>query len=300
VIEKARQPSLRDVLIEQVRVLWISLRLPALVGVALAGVATTVALPTMAKGGPLSINGWPTWLPGIMGTLLPIAVWGKDDRFGPGFLWTLPVDRQRHAFTKVAAGWIWLMAGVMAFLSWLFIMVGITGEHVLPQTINLLVSPVAPVGLVDPTTVRGVAWHPGPLMGIVPFAGATACYLLSSALVIGTRHPLRWVIGVVMFGVLTAVISEPLGTGLGMRWLAVGPGRVMELLAASRYGLDALLTARSETLSTTATLTTGKSMRVWWGVPDLADWAVATLIWATLGVVSLWAAVSRHGERRRV
>jgi hypothetical protein len=300
-MEKARQPSARDVLLEQVRVLWISLRIPALIGVALAGVATVVALPTLTRGGPLNITGWPTWLPGIMGSLLPIAVWGNDERFGPAFLWTLPVDRRRHAVTKVAAGWIWLIAGVIVFLSWLFIMARISGEHVLPQTINVLTNSHAPpVGLVDPATVLGVRWRPGPLMGIVPFAGATACYLLSSALVIGTRHPLRWVLGVVILGLLIAVISQPLGTQFGMRWLAVGPGRVMELLAGSRYGLDALLTARSETLSTTATLTTGKSLRVWWGVPDLVDWAVATLIWTSLGVTSLWAAVSRHGETRRV
>jgi len=300
VTAKARQPRLRDVLLEQVRVTWLSLRIPSLVGVGLAGLATIVALPTMTRGGPLSINGWPTWLPGIMGALLPIAVWGKDERFGPGFLWTLPVDRRRHAFTKIVAGWIWLMAGVAVFLSWLFIMVGITGEHVLPQTINLVVSGVPPVGLVDPSTVRAVQWDPGPLMGLVAFTGATACYLLASALVLGTRHPLRWVVGVVVLSAMTAMISQPLGTQLGMSWLAVAPGRLMDLLVASRYGLDSLLTARSETLSTTATLITGKSLRVWWGIPDLADWAVATLIWTALGALSLWAAVSRHGERRRV
>ena len=125
---RARQPRLRDVLLEQVRVLWISLRIAALVGVALAGLASLVALPTLTRGGPLNINGWPTWLPGIMGSLLPIAVWGKDERFGPGFLWTLPVDRRRHALTKVLAGWLWLMAGVAVFLSWLFVMASVSGE----------------------------------------------------------------------------------------------------------------------------------------------------------------------------
>ena len=296
---KARQPRLRDVLLEQVRVTWLALRIPALIGVALAGVATTVALPTLTKGGPLNINGWPTWLPGIMGALLPIAVWGKDERFGPGFLWTLPVDRQRHAFTKILAGWLWLMAGVAVFLLWLFILASVSGEHVTPRTISLLNSPVPPVGLVDPATVRAVHWNPGPFMGLVPFGGASACYLLASALVIGTRHPLRWVLGVAMLALLTAIIAEPLGSGFGMRWLAVGPGRVMDLLVGSRYGLDAVLTARSETLSTTAILTTAKSLRVWWGIPSLADWAVATLIWTGLGGFALWVAVSRHGERRR-
>lgn len=297
---KARQPRLRDVLLEQIRVTWLSLRIPSLVGAGLAGLATIVALPTMTRGGPLNINGWPTWLPGIMGALLPIAVWGKDERFGPGFLWTLPVDRRRHAFTKIVAGWIWLMAGVAVFLSWLFIMVAVTGEHVLPRTINLVVSGVPPVGLVDPATVRGVPWDPGPLMRLVAFSGATACYLLGSALVLGTRHPLRWVVGLGLLSAMTAMVSQPLSTEFGMGWLAVAPGRLMELVVGSRYGLDAVLTARSETLSTTAKLISGESLRVWWGVPDLADWGIATVLWTGFGAIALWAAVSRHGERRRV
>jgi len=300
VTAKARQPRLRDVLLEQVRVTWLALRIPSLVGVGLAAVATVVALPTLIRGGPLNINGWPTWIPGIMGSLMPIAVWGKDERFGPGFLWTLPVDRRRHAFTKVLAGWVWLMAGLVVFLSWLFIMARISGEHVVPRTINLLISPAPPMGLVDPATVRAVPWNPSFLIGLVPFGGATGCYLLGSALVIGTRHPLRWVLGVVMLGALIAVISQPLGTQFGITWLAVAPGRAMEILVGSRYGLDALLTARSETLSTTATLTTAKSLRVWWGIPNLADWGVATLLWTGLGSIALWAAISRHGERRRI
>jgi hypothetical protein len=297
---KAPQPRLRDVLLEQIRVTWIALRRPALVGVGLAAVATTVALPTLIRGGPLHINGWPTWLPGITGALLPIAVWGRDERFGPGFLWTLPIDRRRHAFVKIIAGWIWLMGGVVVFLSWLFVMARMTGEGVLPATINVFVSNLPPTGPVDPATLRAVHWDPGPLMGVVAFAGATACYLLGSALILGTRHPLRWVIGVALLWALTAVVGEPVGTQFDIGWLVGAPERLMQLLVGSRYGLDALLTARSESLSASATLTTGKPMRVWFGVPDLADWAVATVIWTGLGAILLWVAVSRHGERRRV
>ena len=297
--ERGPQPRLRDVLLEQVRVTWIALRTPALVGVALAAMATLVALPTISRGGPLSINGWPTWLPGIMGALLPIVVWGRDERFGPGFLWTLPVDRHRHALTKIAAGWIWLMAGVVMFLSWLFVMTRVTGEHVLPETLHIIVSEAAGIGKVDPATIRTVPWDPGKLMWLVPFGGATVCYFLGSALMLGTRHPLRWVLGVALLIALTAMVGEPVATQFGMTWLAGAPGRLLGLIVGSRYGLDAVLTARSESLSATATLTTGRSMRVWWGVPDLADWAVATLLWTALATLSLWAAISRHGEQRR-
>ncbi|MEO6327004.1 MAG: hypothetical protein ABIQ65_20460 [Thermoanaerobaculia bacterium] len=286
-------------LLEHVRVTWIALRTPALVGVALLAVASLVALPTIARGGPLRINGWPTWMPGTMGALLPIVVWGRDERFGPGFLWTLPVNRHRQALIKVAAGWMWLMVGVVAFLSWLLIMTGITGEHVLPEALHIIGSPAAAIEKVDSAALQTVPWNPGPLMWVVPFAGATTCYLLGSALMLGTKHPLRWVLGVGLLGVLTAMVGEPVGTQFGMTWLVGAPGRLIELVVGSRFGLDAVLTARNLSLSVTATLTTGSPMRVWWSVPDLTDWAVATLLWTTSGALSLWAAVSRHGERRR-
>jgi hypothetical protein len=34
-------------------------------------------------------------------------------------------------------------------------------------------------------------------------------------------------------------------------------------------------------------------------VPELADWRTATLLWTGAGLLALWAAASRHGERRR-
>jgi hypothetical protein len=76
-------------------------------------------------------------------------------------------------------------------------------------------------------------------------------------------------------------------------------GAAARLLLDGRYGLDALLTARTESLSTSATLATGGQVRVWSAVPHLADWALATLLWTGAGLLALWAAASRHGERRR-
>ena len=57
----------------------------------------------------------PSAFPAVIGALLPIAVWAREERFGPGFIWTLPVDRMRHALIKVLAGWIWLMGGVVLY-----------------------------------------------------------------------------------------------------------------------------------------------------------------------------------------
>jgi hypothetical protein len=294
-------PRLRAVLLEQVRAMGLALRGPALIAAAIAALLTLwVATQSVTRDVDLSLNAWPTQLPGLMGALLPIAVWARDERFGPGFLWTLPVDRRRHALTKVLAGWVWLMGGVALFVLWLLALTLATGGRVLPpEMLHVTTFDVAVAGPLDPAALRTVRWLPGPLLWAVPFTAATACYLLASAFALGSRHPLRWVIGAVLTYVLSSVASQAASARLGVAWLDHAPGRLMGLLFESRYGLDALLTARIESLSAPAILTTGERTIVWWAVPDLGDWGTATLLWTGAGLLALWAAASRHRERRR-
>ena len=71
--------------------------------------------------------------------------------------------------------------------------------------------------------------------------------------------------------------------GLGvLRWAVYGP-----------YGLDTLLSS-SGFFSVTE-----HAAAVWRKLPGLAQWATTTLIWLGAGLAALWAAASRHGERRR-
>ena len=296
-----RLPRLRIVLLEQVRVTGHSLRGAALIAAALLALLTLwVALQSASMAGGITLNAWPTQMPGLIGALLPIAVWARDERFGPSFLWTLPVDRRRHALLKVLAGWVWLMAGVATFVLWLLALTSATGGRALPpETLYLSTFQAATAGPLDPAALQTVPWAPGPLIWAVPFTAATASYLLASALALGSRYPLRWVVGSVLAYVLSSVASTAASAQLGVGWLDHAPGRVMWSLFVSRYGLDALLTARIETLSATAPLTTGQQVQVWWAVPDLADWRTATLLWTSAGVLALWAAASRHRERRR-
>ena len=294
-------PRLRAVLLEQVRVTGLALRPVALIAAALLALLTIFAAgQVLSRGADLTLNAWPTQLPGLLGALLPIAVWARDEHFGPGFLWTLPVDRREHAFTKVVAGWVWLMGSVALFVGWLLVVTAATGGRALPpETLHVLTSHFAGVGPLDPAALRTVRWAPGPLIWAVPFTAATATYLLASALVLGSRHPLRWVIGAVVAYVLSSIASETASAQLRAGWMDGAPGRLLRLVVESRYGLDALLTARIESLSNPVTFTTGKGDIVWWAVPDLADWRTATLLWTVAGVLALWAAISRHRERRR-
>ena len=296
-----RLPSLRTVLVEQVRATGFALRGAALIAAALLTlVALAGALQRVSMGPVVNLYQWPSLLPGLMGALLPIAVWARDERFGPGFLWTLPVDRRRLALTKVGAGWVWLMGGVAVAAFWLlFATLAAGGSMLPPDTVQLLPSQVAAVGPLDPATLRAARWAHSPLIWAVPFTAATASYLLGSAFVLGSRQPLRWMIGAVLSYAMLSVATEAADTQLRVGWLADAPGSVMELLVEGRYGVDALLTARTGNLSTTTTLMTGERVMVWRAVPDLTDWGTATLLWTGAGALALWAAVSRHGERRR-
>ena len=298
---RPRLPRLRVVLREQVRATGLALRRAALIVAVLALLITiVVALQGVSMGPVINLYEWPTMLPGLMGALLPVAVWARDERFGPGFLWTLPVDRRRHALTKALAGWVWLMAGVALVALWLLALSLAGGGRVLPpETLYVVDARVVALGPIDRAALGTAAWAPGPLLWLVPFTAATATYLLGSALLLGSRHPLRWVIGTVLSFVFLSVAGEAASASLSTGWLADFPSRQVHALVEGRYGLDAVLTARTATQSTTAFLTTGERVVVWWGVPDLADWRIATLLWTGAGLLALWAAASRHRERRR-
>lgn len=298
---RAPLPPLRVVLLEQLRATGHALREAAMIAAALLGLLTLFsASQVLSRGVDLTLNAWPTQLPGVVGALLPVAVWARDERFGPGFLWTLPVDRRRHALTKVLAGWVWLMATVALFVLWVFAMTAATGGRALPEeTLHLTTYQAAAAGPLDPAALRTVRWAPGAVLLAVPFTAATACYLLTSALMLGSRHALRWVIGTVVAYVLSSIVGDAASAQLGVGWLADAPGGLLRLLVDGRYGLDALLTARIESSSNPVMLTTGERLMVWWEVPNLADWGTATLLWTGAGLLALWAAASRHRERRR-
>ena len=77
------------------------------------------------------------------------------------------------------------------------------------------------------------------------------------------------------------------------------PERALEWLLENPYGLDALFTARTATLDTGMSFPTGERVSIWSAVPEMAHWLKATLLWTGIGLVALWAAASRHRERRR-
>jgi hypothetical protein len=107
-------------------------------------------------------------------------------------------------------------------------------------------------------------------------------YLLGSALVLGLRHPLRWLLGTGVVFFLAATLNESLGRTGGM-------SRMLAWLGVPRS--TALTSGRFSSAIDHAAI-------VWRTYPRLVS-ATAITLWIAAGAIALWAAASRHGERRR-
>lgn len=291
-------PRIRDVLAAQVRLVGFALRRPALLAMAVIAVTTVlISVQTIGDGKAIDFHPERHVLPGLLGLLLPLAVWMNEDRFGAGFLWTLPVDRRSHALARVLAGWLWLMATVALLALWLLALALLSGGKVFAEETLQVLSSFSPAATVpfEPSAIRRVRWTPQPAHWLIPFTAATATYLLASALALGTRRPLRWIVGTGLGFFLLLSLGEAVNSDS----MTLGADRLLRWLIGGPYGVDALLTARTESLQVSARLATGESVIVWRALPDLQQWAAATLLWSGAGLLLLWAAVSRHRESRR-
>lgn len=290
-------PRLGAVLLEHVRVLGLAHRVPAAAAAGLLGLATLLVASDVQRQGAIDFHPERYVLPALLALVFPIVVWRGEDRFGPGFLWTFPVDRRRHALVKAFAGWIWLMGAVALFVLWLLALTFLSGGSVLrDETIRVLSSSVpAPGTLAGPDAVQTVRLTPQPLFWLTPFTAATGAYLLASAVWLGLRHPVRWIVGTALGLQLVAIT----GDAADVEWLTRLPSRLLRTLYAGPYGLDTLLSARTESVEVGVTLATGELVHAWRALPHPGQWAAATLLWTAVGLVLLWAAVSRHRELRR-
>jgi hypothetical protein len=234
-------PRLRDVVLEQVRIVGLSLRREALIAIVVLGIATLPLASEIVRGGPGfdSNESFPT---AIVSFLFPFLAWRGERRFGPAFLWTLPVDRRRLALSRVFGGFVWLMAALAVFISWLLMLALLA--HASPSQ----------------TAMR------------IPYIATIAMYLLGSALVLGLRHPLRWLFGAA--GVFLLL------------------GRLSELFGSGPSDFDAFLNSSGFVPAV------NDAAAVWSAFPQLVRWAITTFLWFGSGLAALWAAVSRHKENR--
>jgi hypothetical protein len=230
-------PRERDVVREQIRIVGLGLRREALVVAIVMGIITLLVSADIVRGRAETWFDSADWYPlGIIAFLVPFAVWRRERRFGPSFLWTLPVDRRRLALARVFAGWVWVMAALAVFVLWqlvLALVAGVTGAEIIP---------------------------------FISCAGVTALYLFGSAVVLGLRHPLRWLLG-------TA----------GLFFLLGAFNQRVDALLSDRPFLSALHDAATS----------------WQTLEGVAQGATTAFLWIGAGLAALWAALARHGENRR-
>ncbi len=287
-------PRWPHVLVAQLHAVSIALRMPARITLALlAAVSLLVGVEIVTGDEVFHFHPEHSTLPGIIGLVLPAAVWRHEDRFDAAFLWTLPVDRAQHALLKVLAGWIWLIGAVALFVLGLLAVTLASGVTPLTEETRSVLPSFSYGVTFEPSAIQHVRWTPEPLLWLVPFTSATGTYLLASALALGSRYPLRWIAGSIPAVFLVLFVVSDL-RNLGPN----GVDRMLNALVNGPYGLDALLTARTESIQVAAALTTGDRVVVWWGLPNLGEWAIATLLWTGAGLVAL-AAAARHREGRR-
>jgi len=234
-------PRWRDVLVEQVRIVGLSLRPVLLVViVVLAAFTFLIARDLLSGGEGFDSSGmFPTPL---ISFLFPFAIWLHEKPFGSSFLWIFPVERRRLALAKVFAGFVWLALALALFTAWLLALGALAG--------------VGPAG----TIMR------------IPYIGTIATYLFGSALLLGLRHPLKWVFGTAGLLLLVGGVSQALEHSYGMNTL-LGSSRLF-------FATERLHSA-------------------WGSLPGPGQWILGTFLSLGAGLAALLAAASRHRERRR-
>lgn len=236
-------PRWRDIVLEQIRIVGLGLGPAAVVVAGVLGIGTVMIVREIIGGGPGfdTVDTFPT---ALVAFLFPFAVWRSEKRFGPALLWTFPVDRRRLALAKVFAGLVWLMVGVAFFITWLLVLERLAGAS------------------------------PAYTIARVPFAATFAMYLFGSALVVGLRHPLRWLAGAA--GVLFLM------------------GTLSDLFAQPNDGEWAYVPGARAFFSVTL-----RVMAAWLALPETEQSVLSTLFMFGAGFAALWAAASRHRERHK-
>jgi hypothetical protein len=236
-------PRWRDVLLEQIRVVTIGLRAEALIVAAVLGAGTFMIGMELAQGGR-GFDSNETFPTAVIGFLFPFAVWRGVKRFGADFLWTLPVDRRRLALARVLAGGVWLMGAVGLFALWL-------------GTLSLIAD--APVG---------------EMLARIPFTATAGAYFVGSAILLGLRHPARWLFGIACVVLLLGGLGDLVHDPDGREWRFATEanafvGAVYRAVAPFRM------------------------------LPSSAQGPITALLWFGFGLAALWLALLRHRERYR-
>lgn len=289
-------PTARTVVVEQLRTVGLAVRREiAVIGAGLLLLVLTMGVVALSPDLQVQIDADMGlhlnpedlgYLAAMVAVLAPLAIWKGETPWGDTQLWSLPVDRPRHALAKVGAGWVWLMGLVAAGLLALCAAALLSGGGPGIETTRLLVVDAVAAEAGGAAGTAAVAWTTPWWQWLIPFTAATTVYLFATALWIGTPHPWLWLggiylVGLVVGGVLELTDIAPLESGANV------------LLAS----LDQLLSGGMETLSRYSyEPAVERGIRAWWTLPSFGRWSVPTTGWLVAGVTGVVLAARRHRE----
>jgi hypothetical protein len=260
-IQPHAPPTLSVVVAEQIRTVWLQLRLLSalLIGAYLlyaavaARAATNIRNANEARHGhsiiDLSFTPESSIVIVIIALMVPSVIWNGEDPTRRAYHWSMPVGRTTHAWIRTFAGWVWMMGASAAFV--------ITVAAVDALSIHIM-GDRAPA---DPN-FRNWEW-------VVPFTAITVAYVLASAAAVGARTPAVWIVG--PFALYTG--ATLLLGGIGYTSLAAAMMKVI----SGYYGLETAIAG-----------VVGNSSHS--GIPlhaDVARWIGATALWGTTGLLLL-------------
>lgn len=185
----------------------------------------------------------------LLALLVPLALWKGEGPARRGYHQAMPVGRGGHAIARGIAGLAWTLAGVAAFFAWIGVLAASTGGAVLETE---------------------------PWQWLAPFVGATAMYLLASALTLAVSHPWRW-----LGAGAVAIFFVPSFHQSDARDAA---SRFFDRLLFGQFGLSTLATGLV------------RSRAAPWVVPDAGRWLASAGVWLTVAVGAFLLAAYRQPE----
>jgi hypothetical protein len=185
--------------------------------------------------------------------MFTFRVWRAEPPSKRMYFFSMPMSRGEHTLVKTAAGWCWLVIGIVVVMSVALI------EHTLMLTY---------VGSWQFTAqVSEMLWSTTNVLQnvVAPLAMATVLYLLISAFSIGVDNPGYWLSGIglgimILPGVFRILHWKPVGDAVLSAW-------------SGRYGLTAIAPISAPG-----------------GSWDVTHWWAATGLWFAIGLVAVTGA----------
>jgi hypothetical protein len=132
-------------------------------------------------------------------------------------------------------------------------------------------------------------------MWVAPFGGALTLYVASSAVLLGVRHPVRWLAGLAAAGVFLVVLAvNNFGPDNALEGALT---RFVSSVVSGAYGFDFAMTGGEGSLSHDIDIPGRRPIDLWTALPSIGRWAAALLVWFAGALLALALAIRRHWER---